>query len=124
MDPSLFRRLGGDLTVQAAANVLYRKLAAEPEVFAFFEDIDLGRQETKLVSFFTIILQGKAPAEYAPKKLRIAHAPLVERGLNDSHYETFLRLMQESLNELDVPFELVEEFMEIAESFRHDVLAK
>ena len=124
MDLSLFNRFGGEATVHAAVNLLLEKLHGAPELYTYFRNVDIKGQQVKLASFFTIIMQGKAEADYAPQVLREKHAPLVAQGLDDKDYDLFIKLMEETLVQLKVPFELVEEFVELTESFRKDVLLK
>ena len=56
------------------------------------------------------------------KDLRRAHAPLVERGLTDSHFDAVAGHLQATLEELGVARDLTDEVMSIAASTRDDVL--
>ena len=62
------------------------------------------------------------PSEYQGKDLRSAHAPLVERGLNDGHFGAVAGHLKATLDELDVPAELTDAVMGIAGSTHDDVL--
>jgi hemoglobin len=45
----------------------------------------MDAQRAKQKSFLTMVFGG--PHEYTGKDMRTAHAPLVEKGLNDSHFD-------------------------------------
>ncbi len=122
MSLSLFNRIGGQAAVEAAVNVFYQKFLHTPDIQPFFENIDTKQQEAKLRVFFTMILQREE--DYSAERIREAHAPLVERGMNDYHFNIFISLMEETLIELNIPKELTEEFLDVAESFRKDVLLR
>jgi hemoglobin len=64
------------------------------------------------------------PNRYTGKNLRDGHAHLVDQGLNDSHVDVVIELLGETLRELDVPANLVQEVAAIAESVRGQVLGR
>ena len=120
MNLSLFERIGGDAAVEAAVNKFYVKFMQQPEIIDFFSDVSQPLQIEKMRNFLTLALTGDT--EYNRDAIRLAHAPLVERGLNDRHLNIFIQIMHESLLELDIPQELVEEFIAVTEEYRLDVL--
>ena len=46
---TLYDRLGGDATIWAAVNRMYDKIMADPELWPFFEGLDMVAQTTKQV---------------------------------------------------------------------------
>ncbi len=56
--------------------------------------------------------------------MRTAHAHLVARGLNDSHFNAVAENLKLTLEELKVPEPLVKQVLTIAESTRSDVLGR
>ena len=48
----------------------------------------------------------------------------MQRGLNDSHFDAVMENLAATLEELNVPGELIAEAAAIAESTRNDVLGK
>jgi hemoglobin len=54
--------------------------------------------------------------------MRNAHAHLLERGLNDRHFDAVAGHLQATLRELGVATGLIDQVMAIAESTRDDVL--
>lgn len=117
---SLYERLGGEAAVDAAVDIFYRKILADDSISQFFDDTDMDDQRQKQKGFLTMAFGG--PNEYTGKDLRTAHAPLVERGLNDSHFGAVAGHLQSTLEELTVAPELIQEVMTIAASTHDDVL--
>ncbi len=77
---SLFDRLGGAAAVDAAVDLFYRKVLADPTVNSFFDTTDMEGQRAKQKAFLTMAFGG--PNNYSGKDLRAAHAPLVAKGLS------------------------------------------
>ncbi|MEQ6341241.1 MAG: group 1 truncated hemoglobin [Gammaproteobacteria bacterium] len=122
MNTSLFEKLGGDAAVDAAVDIFYRKVLNDDRISSFFEGVDMDKQAAKQKAFLTMAFGG--PHNYTGKDMRAAHAPLVERGLNDSHFDAVAEHLQATLKELNVPAELIAEVMAIAGSTRNDVLCR
>ena len=119
--PSLFERIGGEAAVDAAVDVFYRKVLADDRINSFFEGVNMDKQAAKQKAFLTMAFGG--PNNYTGEDMRKGHAHLVEKGLNDSHFDAVLENLGATLTELGVPGELIGEAAAIAESTRADVLA-
>lgn len=120
MSDTLFDRLGGAEAVSAAVDLFYQKVLADARISHFFESTDMQAQKAKQRGFLTMVFGG--PVHYQGKDLRQAHAPLVERGLNDEHFDAVAGHLQATLVELGVGEDLTAEVMAIAASTRDDVL--
>ena len=121
-DQSLFDRIGGEAAVNAAVDIFYRKVLADDRINSFFEGVDMDKQAAKQKAFLTVAFGG--PNNYTGEDMRKGHAHLVERGLNDSHFDAVMENLGATLQELNVPGELIAEAAAIAESTRNDVLGK
>ncbi len=122
MSESLFDRIGGEAAVDAAVDLFYRKVLADDRINKWFEGTDMVRQHAKQKAFLTMALGG--PNNYTGMDMRVGHAHLVEKGLNDSHFDAVIENLGATLTELGVPAELIGEAAAIAESTRNDVLGK
>lgn len=128
MQPSLFNRIGGETIVNPAIDIFGRKLLTDNRLKAFFEGVDtsneaeMTRLAAKLKAFLTMATGG--PHNYTGEDMRRIHAPLVEQGLSDAHFDAVIELIGQTLTELNVPIDLVAEAAKVAESSRHDVLGK
>ncbi len=120
MTQSLYDQIGGAPVVEAAVDLFYRKVLTDDSISHFFDDTDMDEQRAKQKAFLTMVLGG--PHEYTGKDLRTAHAPLVEKGLDDTHFDAVAGHLQATLEELGVPADLVDEVMTVAASTRDDVL--
>ena len=117
---TIYDRIGGQAAVDAAVDIFYRKVLADPQINGFFEDTDMDAQRTKQKAFLTMVFGG--PNSYTGKDLRSAHAPLVEKGLNDSHFDAVAGHLQATLDELGVPADISGEIMATAAGTRDEVL--
>lgn len=122
MSGSLYERLGGEAALTAAVDIFYRKVLADGSISHFFEDTDMDEQRAKQKSFLSMAFGG--PNGYDGKDLREAHAPLVEKGLNDSHFDAVAKHLDATLRELGVADDLIGEVISIAAGTRDDVLNK
>lgn len=120
---SLYERIGGEPAINAAVDLFYDKVLADERINHFFTNTDMARQRGHQKMFFTFAFGGMP--NYSGQGMRAAHAPLVEKlGLNDSHFDAVMENLGTSLQELNVPAELIAEAAAIAESVRDDVLCK
>lgn len=122
MSDSLFNRLGGDAAVNAAVDIFYRKVLADDRIAHFFDNVDMDRQAAKQKAFLTVAFGG--PNHYSGQDMRRGHAHLVERGLNDTHFDAVMENLAATLQELSVPAEMIAQCAAIAESTRKDVLGR
>ena len=120
MADSIFERIGGAGSVDAAVDIFYRKVLADDSINDFFDSTDMDDQRNKQKSFLTMAFGG--PNKYTGKDMRVAHARLVADGLNEDHFNAVAGHLQSTLEELSVPSELVAEVMGVAASTMDDVL--
>ena len=120
MAASLYERMGGETIVDATVDLFYTKVLRDERVSRFFDTTDMEVQRAKQKSFLTMVYGG--PNNYTGKDLRKAHAPLVEQGMNDTHFDAVLEHLESSLSELDVPRDFIDEVISLAEGMRTDVL--
>jgi hemoglobin len=115
---SLYDRLGGAPAVQAATELFYRKVLADPLLSGYFDDVDMDRQVAKQAAFLTMALGG--PNDYHGRDLRSAHANLA--GLTDQHVDRVIEHLAQTLKELGVNDADIAAAGAIADSVRSDVL--
>lgn len=119
---SLYDELGGAAAVDAAVDIFYRKVLQDDRISRFFEGVDMDGQAAKQKAFLTVAFGG--PNHYTGRDMRQAHAHLVEKGLNDSHFDAVVENLAATLTELGVTNEKIQEIAAIAETTRADVLGK
>lgn len=117
---ALFERLGGDSAIHDAVDIFYEKVLADDSVSHFFYYTNMAEQHVKQQLFLTMVFGGQN--NYTGENLRAAHAPLVEKGLNEEHFNIVVGYLQATLEEMNVHAELIDEVMNIAISCKDDVL--
>jgi hemoglobin len=119
---SLFEQIGGRGAVNAAVDIFYGHVLADVRIAHFFEDIDMEKQKNKQKAFLMMAFGG--PSQYSGKNLRDGHAHLVEKGLDDSHFDAVAENLVKTLNELNVPEGLIAQVLAIVGPTRDDVLGR
>lgn len=122
MGQSLYEEIGGAGVLDVAVAAFYRKLVTDPSISHFFDGVDGRSLKAKQKAFFALIMGG--PVTYAGKDMRAAHAHLVKRGLNDAHFDTVLKHLRETLEDLRMPVAAAAQIMAAADSTRNDVLGR
>ena|SRR5689334_1604330 len=119
----LFQRIGGKDAVNAAVDLFYQKVLSDSRISHLFDGVDMDRQRTKQKIFMTYAFGGAA--NYSGPSMRKAHERLVqEKGLNDDHFNAVAENLTATLQELNVPAELIAEVIAIVGSTRSDVLCR
>lgn len=119
---SLYERLGGEAAVNAAVDIFYDKVLSDYRINRFFDKTDMAKQVAHLKAFMTVAFGG--PNEYTGRSLREGHARLVVMGLNDTHFDIVMDHLGATMQQLNVPAELIEEAAALVESVRDEVLGK
>lgn len=122
VEKSLYEKIGGEKAVDAAVELFYKKVLQDDRIKGFFDGLDMKRLVKKQKAFLTYAFGG--PNRYDGQTMRAAHAKLVEKGLNDSHFDAVMENLGSTLKELGVADNLVNEAARIAEGTRKDVLGK
>ncbi|NOT68671.1 MAG: group 1 truncated hemoglobin [Methylophilaceae bacterium] len=120
---TLYEQLGGEVAVNAAIDIFYRKVLSDSRISYFFDNVDMEKQAAKQKAFLTMAFGG--PNNYSGADMRQAHAHLVQKlGLTDVHFDAVLEHLSTTLQELNAPQNLINQVTTIAESTRNDVLGK
>jgi len=116
---SLFERLGGEAAVDAAVDVFYEKVIADPRISSYFDGLDMVAQANKQKAFLTMAFGG--PNNYTGQDMRNAHAHL---GLLGEHFDAVVENLAATLSELGVSDEDIQDVAAVAETTRADVLGQ
>lgn len=120
MKQSLYERIGGDSAVRATVVRMYEKILSDEELAPFFENIDVERLRLSQAAFVTYAFGGTT--QYTGRSLRTAHRSAVSQGLTDRHFDLVALHLKDSMQELGVPANLIQEALAIVSSTRTDVL--
>ena len=116
-EKSLYHRLGGKAAIDAAVDRFYVKVLADKRINEFFQDINMKAQHRKQKEFLSAAFGGPIP--WKGKDMRAAHENL---DLTEAHFNAVAENLQKTLEEMQVPKELINEVMTIAASTKDAVL--
>lgn len=120
MSASLYERLGGAAAVEAAVVKFYDKVLADDALKPFFKDTDMDKQYKMQQAFLTVAFGG--PNNYSGRGMRAAHTKAVSEGLNETHFDKVVGHLAETLQELGVSGEDIQEVATVAATVKDDVL--
>ncbi|HBN23188.1 MAG TPA: group 1 truncated hemoglobin [Holosporales bacterium] len=120
MTQTIYEKLGGAPAMDAAVDIFYRKVLSDDRIARFFDGVDMDKQRAKQKAFLTMAFGG--PHNYTGSDMRTAHKPLVDKGLNNSHFDAVVENLGTTLSELGISDDLIGEVAAVAETTRKDVL--
>ena len=120
MIDDLYDLIGGNQTIWAATESFYRRVLADDRVCHFFKNTDMAHLMAGQSMFISMLLGGRIV--YTGKDITAAHAGAREQGLNDNHFDTFLKHFREALEEVGVKDDKAEKVMKLLESKRNAVM--
>src|SRR5579871_6898602 len=110
---SLYEEIGGRAALQAAVDVLYRRLLADPEPAGLFTHGVGPRHRAYVVTFLGEALGG--PEGYRGPLLTDAHRDL---GITDAQFDRAAAHLSGTLDELGVPRPLADQVIVIVAKLR------
>lgn len=116
-EKTLFDELGGKGAVDAAVDIFYQKVLGDDSISHFFTNTDMEEQRAKQKTFLAYAFG--CPMNYTGKNMRDAHAHL---DLNEDHFNAVAGHLVATLNDLQVPQNLIDQVVAIAVSTKDDVL--
>jgi hemoglobin len=119
MIEDLFDEIGGCSTIKAATELFYDKVLHDDGLRHFFEGVDMAHLRSGQDMFISMLLGGRV---YTGKNIHDAHARSRDHGLNDSHFDLFLKHFRAALEEVGVKPENAEKVVKHLESERGTVL--
>ncbi len=114
---SIYARLGGQASIDAAVDLFYVKVLADDRVSFLFDDVNMTRQIRRQKEFFSAVFGG--PVVYTGKNLREAHKNL---DLREVDFNAIAENLQATLDELKVEKALSGEIMTLVASTKDAVL--
>ncbi len=87
-----------------------------------FKTTDMGHLLARQSMFISMLLGGRVVYIYTGKDITAAHAQPREQGLNDTHFDAFLKHSRAALEEVGVKADKAEKVMKLLEGKRGAVL--
>ena len=116
----LYDLIGGSRTIRAATAFFYQRVLADDNLRHFFESTDMEHLRSQQSMFISMLLGGRIV--YTGKDITAAHARAREQGLNDTHFDAFLKHFRAALEEVGVQADKADKVMKLLESRRGTVL--
>lgn len=111
---TVYDRLGGIAAVRAAVNIFYEKVLQDGRINHFFLGMDMASQKRKQVLFLSYVFGGAD--QYRGRDLVSAHKRIIEQhGCNRDHWQVVVDLLVETLQQLNVPQDIMAEIWERVE---------
>lgn len=120
MIDDLYDLIGGRQTVWAATESFYRRVLADDTLSPFFKSTDMAQLRARQSMFISMLLGGRVV--YTGKNIHAAHAHARKQGLNDGHFDRFLKHFREALDDVGIESDKVEKVMKHLEGRRSAVL--
>jgi hemoglobin len=120
MSDDLYDLVGGKRTIWAVTESFYKKVLAQEDLRHFFEGTDMATLHARQSMFISMLVGGEIV--FTGKEISAAHARAREQGLNDGHFDTFLKLFRAALDEVGVTPERAEKVMALLDKQRAKVL--
>ncbi|HEX4922139.1 MAG TPA: group 1 truncated hemoglobin [Candidatus Bathyarchaeia archaeon] len=121
MVEDLYELIGGSSTIEAATKLFYDKVLKDDSLRQFFDRVDMAHLRSRQAMFISMLLAGRV---YTGKNIHDAHARSRDHGLNDAHFDLFLKHFRAALEEVGVKPENAEKVMKRLESKRGTVLER
>lgn len=120
MIDDLFEMIGGRRTIWAATESFYKRVLADEQISHFFKGTDMEHLHARQSMFISMLLGGRVV--YTGKDICAAHAQARVKGLNDRHFDAFVKHFRDALTEVGVRPDKLEKVMQLLESKRGSVL--
>ena len=118
----LYETIGGSGTIEAAIGSFYRRVLEDENLRRFFHSTDMAHLRSGQSMFISMLLGGRIV--YTGKDIGAAHAGAREKGLNDSHFDAFLKHFRAALEEAKVQPDKLEKVLQLLEGTRASVLGR
>ncbi|MDB6004637.1 MAG: globin [Prosthecobacter sp.] len=118
-EDSLYQKLGGKAAIDATVEAFYVKVLADERVKHFFDDVSMDKQRRKQKEFLSAAFGGPLP--WVGKDMRKAHAGM---GLTEVHFNAIAENLVNTLKDLKISQELIDQVVAVALSVKDDVLGR
>jgi hemoglobin len=118
----LYEALGGKEGIARAVQILYARILDDPLLAPFFPRDKMDKLKSSQTAFLTMAFGG--PHEYTGKKLRDVHAPLVDKGMTDKHFDAVVFHLEKTMEIAGILPDIRNEILAFGETTRADILCR
>ncbi|UCZ54070.1 group 1 truncated hemoglobin [Bacillus shivajii] len=116
---TLYERLGGKEAIETAVDMFYKKVLEDETVNSFFTETDMEKQRDHQTKFLTFALGG--PNQYSGTSMEKAHEGM---NIQPEHFKAIATHLENTLRELDVQDEDIQQVMEKIAGLAPSILNK
>ena len=116
----LYEKIGGGPTISKLVQVFYERVQADPRLSLFFPQTDMDMLRARQAMFLTMLVGGSR--SFNGRDLTTAHAGARAQGLNDADFDALLAHFEESLLQVGVAWDYIEDMLALLETTRGAVL--
>ncbi len=118
----LYEQIGGRTAITTLVRVFYDKVQADPRLGRFFDQTNMENLRARQAMFLTMLLGGSRT--FTGNDISKAHAHTRQQGMGDEDFDALLKYFRESLIEIGVAGEYVDEVIARLETTRDAVLGR
>jgi hemoglobin len=114
----LLDKIGGSVALEAAVDIFYEKIVADPYLSRFFDGINLNKLKEHQRGFLTIAFTEIPEGVDMSHIIATKHASLFQDGLNETHFDKVAGHLMETLDDLQVRKDYIDEVIAIIAPLR------
>jgi hemoglobin len=114
---TIFERIGGEASVDAAVELFYEKVLADEALAPFFDGVNVKAQRRQQKAFLTAALGG--PGNYRGRDMKAAHSRL---DIEEKHFGLVAGHLVATLGELGVSSDLIDEIVAVVAPLKDDIV--
>jgi len=114
----LLEKIGGPAALEAAVEIFYEKIVADPNVAKFFDGVDMDKLKAHQRDFLTLALTEVPEGVDVPKMMDTKHSQFFKQGLNETHFDHVAGHLVATLDGLQVRKDYIDEIVAIVSPLR------
>ncbi|MFN0042342.1 MAG: chemotaxis protein CheW [Alphaproteobacteria bacterium] len=119
---TLYDRLGGMGVIDAAVELFYKRVMADPELKPFFQGVNMDVVQVQQVAFLAQAFGGPQGFD-GPDQMEV-HKEMAARGLNGAHFDAAALHLEAALKQMEVSEDMAAEIFALAANARAAVLGE
>ena len=115
----MLEKLGGDTRRREAIDKFYQKQMKDPRILHFFDGTDVEIIKWHQFNLMSIAFTAVPKTFDVTALLLTRHQKLYDQGLNETHFDIVSQHFVDTLEEMNVDSELIQEALAVVSPLRH-----
>lgn len=116
--PQLVKKIGGTEVLKKAVCAFYQRLTSDPQICVFFEGANVEILKWHEYNLMAIAFHDVPTGFDIRDMILVRHKALFDAGLDEAIYDVVLEHFSQTLRELNVPDESIQDALQIVKPFR------